>query len=545
LKVVPAGYFKYPLLFGGDNKTWLSRFWKKAYRRLPEHKQPLLVRINHSRISLLPHHTSSGKEFYHHKEVNDDNCAQSKNQINSTASISSISSESMTKSSSPQVTRPIPVQRIKKVKKIEESSTVGSIIARSCPQPSIMPQSSGKSASLSEGYKGSPVLGEFSPEEESEIECLVGDLSDIDPSLEKSRTTTEQQSTDSTPFFPSTTTEKLVVSDMAPSANTSCPLAHSPDKDFSKAGDMKDAEQKNKQTAVLLDKETEINSSSLPVDKSTPKSSSIGEPAKKVVTEKTSMMEPSSDASKTPGSPEADHTPEKGENITRNEDPTTKKKSEESASKPDKEKKKPPPLKPKPKKLSLRGRSHQQETTQKSKKVGKLAPERLSKIEFHIPPPPGGANPVYTLPRKRSNTTPSRSDADVSSATDENRGLPSFVSEENILEKKLDFKNKRDSYHNAFDLNSSDDKKPTLKQDTSTLHVTSEGPPQSKNVEASSNAPGVKDEPHTPPTININVLNITIDEIKKQPLLQQPIVVSEGFLKKISNTFFKFWKKVF
>ena len=532
-KVVPAGYFKYPLLFPGDKKTWLSRFWKKAYKRLPEQKQSLLFRINRSRISVLPH-IKSGKEINYTRERKDDLCTQSKIEVPSTTSAPPISSDSLIKGYSlpMSATRPIPVKRNKRAKQMVESSTT--TIASSCPQPST---TAGRSASCTEE---SPPLGEFSPADQSEVECEVGDLSDIDPTLDKSTNSIYLGSSSTILPQQATTAVKLEVSDQAPPDNVLNPPENSHNEDSSKAGDTSnDATQDNNlQTAVTIqDKEKEANLPSLPIHTSTPKKSSTVEPAKNKGTEESSKMKLSQDASKSSASSEADHKQE-GKDF----DHVTTQKSEESASMPDKEKKKPPPTKPKPKKLSL-GSSPLQETPPKQKKIGKLAPELLNKIKFHIPPPPGASSTISTLPRRRSNTTPSKSDAEDGNLSQEKGKLLTMVSEDDIFERKFDIKKKLASYHSESDLCSSDVKEPTLKKSDSSLEITAECHPKSKNAVASSNTPNAE-EPNTP-TISLTFLNITFEDIKKQPLSQQPIVVSEGFWKKLSSTFSKFWKKMF
>ena len=451
-KVVPVGYFKYPLLFPGDKKTWLSRFWKKAYKRLPEQKQSLLFYINRSRISVLPH-IKTGKEINFAREGKDDLCTQSKNQVPSTTL----------------------------------------------------------------------ALREFSPAEQ-EIKCEVGDLSDIDPTLEKSTSFTANSIS-----LQTTTAGKLDVSDEAPPpADALNSSENSHNEETPKAEDASDeaVQDNNLQTAVTIqEKETEADSLSLSIHTSNPERFSTVEPAKNEGTEEFSKLEP---FGKSPASSEADH---KQEGKSADQDVLiTTQKQEESESTTDKEKKKPPPTKPKPKKLSIRS-SPQQETPLEQKKVGKLAPELVSKFIHHSPE---ASSTISTLTRRRSNTTPSGSDMGVSSFQEKRRALT-------VSMQKFNFMKKHASYHSESDLCSSDVKEPTLKKSDSSLGTTAECHPKGKNVVASSNTPNL--EPSTP-TIIFNTLNTSIEEMKNQTLPQQPIIVSEGFWKKLSSTFSKFWKKV-
>ena len=525
IKVVPAGYFKHPFLFPGDKKTWLSKFWKEAYKRLPEQKQPLLFCINRSRFSVLPH-TKSGKEIDLTRERKDDAYTKSKNQVPSITSAPPISSDSLTRGYSllMSATRPIPLQN-KKTKLIEKSS----MIASSCPQPSTMFYSPGRSAYFTEE---SHALGEFSPADQSEIESEVGDLSDIDPALEKSTLSTRS----APPQQATAAAGKLEVRDQTPLlADTLNSSQNSHNEDSPKAGDTSnDATQdKNLQTAVTIQEKEkkEANLLPLPIHTSNPKKSSTVESTINEGTEEFIKM----DASKSPASSEAD-LKQKEKDI----DNITTQKSEESTSMPDKEKKKPPPTKPKPKKLSL-GSSPQQETPPRQKKVGKLAPELMNK--FNVLLLPGSSSTISTFPRRRSNTTPPKRDAEVGSLSQEKGRRLTIVSENGIFERKLEIKKKHASYHSESNFSLYDVKEPTLKKSDSSMEMATECHPKIKNSVAFSKTSGAE-EPSTP-TITFNFMSVTIEEIKKQPLSEQPIVVSESFWEKISSTFSKFWKKMF
>ena len=487
VKVVPVGYFRNPLLFPGDKKTWLSRFWMKAYKRLPEQKQPALAQINRDRL-VIPSEASHCANEHTGSQSCDDTISAIQ-----TASHFDSQLQTSTLTEQPKMLEAPPIPRRRKHRpgsSVSNSSTtsihlsemdggklaVSLIAVDLCGKVQPIPQKrSRKSKSQSADYSDLNVMvGDLSKDENEHLdpEVPVGDLSKDEDELVQDKSVDVCQPT--------------------------------------KIQHMKSA--KNEDEEILGSFQFESNNLSLP----------------EISTCSVSAMKPKKSYEAQPQI--------RQEVQTLQKDFFTSSCPETVISKEKKMKKIPPPTLPKPKKSLVV--VTEQSLARKTIKVGKLTPEQLNIRLTLCPVPklPSAKTDTFSSQIRERSQTFSHQSSQTSKLQDDSTALDSPVNSVISVQDVV-----------------SEQRMPSHDTDTKSISNLSSAHNQPKEVIPSTsqalqdedNFPTHQEDDSTIVTLNITSLNISIDQIKTQPLHEQPIIVSESFFRKFKNTFHKLWKKVF
>ena len=524
VKVVPVGYFRNPLLFPGDKKTWLSRFWMKAYKRLPEQKQPALAQINRDRL-VIPSEASHCANEHTGSQSCDDTISATQ-----TASHFDSQLQTSTLTEQPKMLEAPPIPRRRKHQpgsSVSNSSTtsihlsemdgeklaVSLIAVDLCGKVQPIPRKrSRKSKSQSADYSDLNVMvGDLSKDENEHLdpEVPVGDLSKDEDELVQDKSVDVNKIEKKFSHHPQVVPEYLSTTATPVQLGTEGQLSNDI-RQTTKIQHMKST--KNEDEEIFGSFQSESNNLSLP-ETSTCSVSAL-KPQKSYETRPQIRQEVQTLQKDyfTPSCPETVITKEK------------------------KMKKIPPPTLPKPKKNLVV--VTEQSLARKTIKVGKLTPEQLNIRLTLCPVPklPSDKTDTFSSQIRERSQTFSHQSSQTSKLQDDSTALDSPVSSVISVQDVV-----------------SEQRMPSHDADTKSISNLSSAHNQPKEVIPSTSQalqdvdyfPTHQEDDSTMVTLNITSFNISIDQIKTQPLHEQPIIVSESFFRKFKNTFYKLWKKVF